>query len=243
MRAPTLRQGQQKKPIHPASWDRLSRNGLYGTLGFVALTFILAAFGHPQAASAATFLAGMVLGISMACGYIAASARTGRLRNFTPGDDVVTTSRRAANAQRSELAQSNPLLPMDDEAVSPVVGVILMVAITVVLAVVVFVLVNNLGKDTPNSVHDASFSSQPATASDLSWRLISQNSAWTWAGCTLKDQAGATADFTVNGAAPADVKSSVGDVVSVSGLTTKTAYDYLMVCEDAAIGHLTGTTL
>jgi flagellin-like protein len=38
-----------------------------------------------------------------------------------------------------------------DEAVSPVIGVILMVAITVVLAAVVFVLVNNLTGDTAAS--------------------------------------------------------------------------------------------
>lgn len=37
---------------------------------------------------------------------------------------------------------------MHDEAVSPVIGVILMVAITVVLAAVVFVLVQDLGDDT-----------------------------------------------------------------------------------------------
>ena len=38
-----------------------------------------------------------------------------------------------------------------DEAVSPVIGVILMVAITVVLAAVVFVLVSDLGGDTENT--------------------------------------------------------------------------------------------
>ena len=38
---------------------------------------------------------------------------------------------------------------MDDDAVSPVIGVILMVAVTVVLAAVVFVLVQGLGADRP----------------------------------------------------------------------------------------------
>lgn len=42
--------------------------------------------------------------------------------------------------------KANQAYKADEEAVSPVVGVILMVAITVVLAAVVFVLVNNLGK-------------------------------------------------------------------------------------------------
>lgn len=44
--------------------------------------------------------------------------------------------------------KANQAFKAEDEAVSPVVGVILMVAITVVLAAVVFVLVNNLGKGT-----------------------------------------------------------------------------------------------
>jgi archaeal type IV pilus assembly protein PilA len=42
--------------------------------------------------------------------------------------------------------KANQNFRRDDEAVSPVIGVILMVAITVVLAAVVFVLVNNLGE-------------------------------------------------------------------------------------------------
>jgi flagellin-like protein len=41
--------------------------------------------------------------------------------------------------------KANQNFRRDDEAVSPVIGVILMVAITVVLAAVVFVMVNNLG--------------------------------------------------------------------------------------------------
>lgn len=39
----------------------------------------------------------------------------------------------------------------NNEAVSPVIGVILMVAITVVLAAIVFILVSNLGKGTEES--------------------------------------------------------------------------------------------
>lgn len=42
-------------------------------------------------------------------------------------------------------------LKNENEGVSPVVGVILMVAITVVLAAIVFVLVNNLGHGTNNA--------------------------------------------------------------------------------------------
>jgi flagellin-like protein len=46
------------------------------------------------------------------------------------------------------MSKANQAFKQNDEAVSPVIGVILMVAITVVLAAVVFVLVSNLGKGT-----------------------------------------------------------------------------------------------
>jgi flagellin-like protein len=45
----------------------------------------------------------------------------------------------------------------NDEAVSPVIGVILMVAITVVLAAVVFVLVSNLSKGANNAAPQVAF--------------------------------------------------------------------------------------
>jgi flagellin-like protein len=46
------------------------------------------------------------------------------------------------------MSKANQAFKQNDEAVSPVIGVILMVAITVVLAAVVFVLVSNLGGDS-----------------------------------------------------------------------------------------------
>jgi len=47
--------------------------------------------------------------------------------------------------------KANQAFVNNEEAVSPVIGVILMVAITVVLAAVVFVLVSDLGGDTENT--------------------------------------------------------------------------------------------
>ena len=49
------------------------------------------------------------------------------------------------------MSKANQAFKQNDEAVSPVIGVILMVAITVVLAAVVFVLVSNLGKGTESA--------------------------------------------------------------------------------------------
>lgn len=50
--------------------------------------------------------------------------------------------------------KANQSIRQADEAVSPVIGVILMVAITVVLAAVVFVLVSNLSKQSGESAPD-----------------------------------------------------------------------------------------
>jgi flagellin-like protein len=53
------------------------------------------------------------------------------------------------------MSKANQKFAQADDAVSPVIGVILMVAITVVLAAVVFVLVSNLSKGTGNANEDA----------------------------------------------------------------------------------------
>ena len=53
--------------------------------------------------------------------------------------------------------KANQAFKANDEAVSPVIGVILMVAITVVLAAVVFVLVSNLSKNSNSSAPSMTF--------------------------------------------------------------------------------------
>lgn len=62
--------------------------------------------------------------------------------------------------------KANQAFKANDEAVSPVIGVILMVAITVVLAAVVFVLVSNLSENANTSNPQVAFTSdeQGATA-------------------------------------------------------------------------------
>ena len=82
----------------------------------------------------------------------------------------------------------------NEEAVSPVIGVILMVAITVVLAAVVFVLVSNLSKNSntaapnitfnqDNSGHTLTIVSADASAS---WANVKATVAGT--NCVLKFQ-------------------------------------------------------
>lgn len=74
------------------------------------------------------------------------------------------------------MSKANQAFKQNDEAVSPVIGVILMVAITVVLAAVVFVLVSNLGQSGEDAP-DVAFSKNEDTntitvvkaAPDLDW--------------------------------------------------------------------------
>jgi flagellin-like protein len=64
-----------------------------------------------------------------------------------------------------------------DEAVSPVIAVILMVAITVVLAATVFVLVSNIGGNTANSAPSISWTSDEG-ADKLVVSTAAQNADW-----------------------------------------------------------------
>jgi len=89
----------------------------------------------------------------------------------------------------------------DTEAVSPVIATILMVAITVVLAAVLYVMVLGFGTDT-SQTPTTSFTTDPVTDGwrftfatvneDVSWdsvtvTIISGASVWTWANITAAD--------------------------------------------------------
>lgn len=106
-----------------------------------------------------------------------------------------------------------------DEAVSPVIGVILMVAITVVLAAVVFVLVSNLSGDQQDTVN-ASIQANADSATDrINIRHVS--------GDTLEDGV-YEVSIVVNGEAPAYISCvgnfAPGDIL-VADTTTETLAD------------------
>lgn len=65
----------------------------------------------------------------------------------------------------------------DDDAVSPVIGVILMVAITVILAAVIGTFVLNLGQNVGDSAPSASFSYDVAANDDVTITLEATNQA------------------------------------------------------------------
>jgi archaeal type IV pilus assembly protein PilA len=91
--------------------------------------------------------------------------------------------------------KANQAFKANDEAVSPVIGVILMVAITVVLAAVVFVLVSNLGK-TSSSTPTFQLTRDEAT-DRLS--VLSADSDADWNRLAIKGSA-ATTEFALNAA-------------------------------------------
>ena len=108
----------------------------------------------------------------------------------------------------------------DSSAVSPVIGVILMVAITVVLAAVVFVLVSNLSKNSNTTAPNVTFS-QDQTAHRLtivsadasaSWANIRQTTTASGGTCTVL-YAGTTT--VTSGSTVATTAISAGDFITV----------------------------
>ncbi|HET6399612.1 MAG TPA: type IV pilin N-terminal domain-containing protein [Candidatus Thermoplasmatota archaeon] len=82
--------------------------------------------------------------------------------------------------------KANQAFKANEEAVSPVIGVILMVAITVVLAAVVFVLVTRLAGNSNDAAPQISFSKQSGGAGGAIFTVTQASSdAGTWAAYEL----------------------------------------------------------
>jgi len=122
--------------------------------------------------------------------------------------------------------KANQAFKAEDEAVSPVVGVILMVAITVVLAAVVFVLVNNLGKGTSQKPN---ISYQQDTTSKNVLVVKSDTADWKDIGYSFAAGSDTTCVIKLNGAAPGSatgtptsgaVGPSTGQTVKANDLVT-----------------------
>ncbi len=114
--------------------------------------------------------------------------------------------------------KANQAFKQADEAVSPVIGVILMVAITVVLAAVVFVLVGNL-TDTSESAPSITF-----TYSDSAFtaRVTTADTGLTWSQfdvfCGTTEQTAPAANVT----AGQQFTCATGQTFSVIHLGTNT---------------------
>jgi flagellin-like protein len=142
-----------------------------------------------------------------------------------------------------------------DEAVSPVIAVILMVAITVVLAATVFVLVSDIGGNTANSAPSISWTADEGNdrltvstaAQNADWnRLTVQLDSCTSTGSAIAfvGQDTATPDIYINEAADDDATTGDHDLnsapsattcsplsVEITGVATKiSAGDYIEFC-------------
>lgn len=116
----------------------------------------------------------------------------------------------------------------ETDAVSPVVAVILMVAITVVLAAVVFVLVNNLGEGKD----PAPIVGMSADLGRARFNIQQGPAGHSWNEFTLK--ADEALRFSLNG--PATLASTAlapGTLVQVGSAATQvTGGDYIQFCGD-----------
>ncbi len=129
----------------------------------------------------------------------------------------------------------------EEEAVSPVIGVILMVAITVVLAAVVFVLVSDLGSDS-NAPSAVKF--QKDEANDRI-KVVSAESTADWDKIEVKADA-TGAELELNAAADGVGGTAITTaLVAVSSATDPmSAGEYIELCGTAgAVSDLTVTLI
>ena len=132
------------------------------------------------------------------------------------------------------MSKANPKFVQADEAVSPVIGVILMVAITVVLAAVVFVLVSNLSKTSDRAEEAAATARSPSTeVLEVTLVKVGEKGPYTISdtACDL-DADPSCANVTINGVLcastatgvtfPAMANWAAGGVVRLDGSGTPT---------------------
>jgi flagellin-like protein len=111
----------------------------------------------------------------------------------------------------------------NEEAVSPVIGVILMVAITVVLAAVVFVLVSNLSKNSNTAAPNITFNQDNA---GHTLTIVSADAAANWQNVKGSISGGSSCTYTLRSGATTSAATvmttgsaavAAGDTITVSG--------------------------
>ncbi|MFB6297079.1 MAG: type IV pilin [Salinirussus sp.] len=131
-----------------------------------------------------------------------------------------------------------PRLLAEDDAVSPVIGVVLMVAITVILAAVMATFVLSFGEQVSGDVPQASFS-------------FDQNRTNSPIGVTITHESGATLDgdrISVLGPASADLQKgfpdseiAAGDTAEVTGLSAGDQIRVVWTSADGSQSTVLGT--
>lgn len=126
-------------------------------------------------------------------------------------------------------------LQRQEEGVSPVIGVILMVAITVVLAAVVFVMVNQFGAggdEAPSVAFNRDEARDQIT-------LTKAEGGLSWDQFQVK--LSVDGEYALNGAATVAV--GAGNVTDFASATTVTGGDELAFCGDAAAQNVVVTII
>jgi flagellin-like protein len=123
--------------------------------------------------------------------------------------------------------------PCDDEAVSPVIAVILMVAITVVLAATVYVWVSGFGKSGSQaktlSVTQSSCTATAGTAA-VKFTIVSVSPNFAYSNLLVKDATNTAATFTVSNSGTI----TAGDSLKLDTAGTYTCADTLSFVDSAA---------
>jgi archaeal type IV pilus assembly protein PilA len=131
--------------------------------------------------------------------------------------------------------KANQAFRQDDEAVSPVIGVILMVAITVVLAAVVFVLVTRLSGDEASTTPNFGFTPDNA-AKTIRVTTADPGTSWNNIKATVTCSDTATTPDLDRNAANVVLVAGVADPVHASD-TVNAGSDVLAVsCTGAGAG-------
>lgn len=126
-------------------------------------------------------------------------------------------------------------LKNDSEAVSPVIGVILMVAITVVLAVVVFVLVGKLSHGVSNPPGQLSLTQSRNGQTSVTYTVLMGNEV-NYADLIINaDGITQTYTHTPN----TNTVITAGDTITITGLTTNQQYNFNFVSQNAVIATMT----
>ena len=131
--------------------------------------------------------------------------------------------------------KSNQKFVRDEDGVSPVIGVILMVAITVVLGAVVFILASDIGAD-PNQAPAMSFNKDESN--DRLQVVSAGETAWSDIAATYSGDSGCTSDIASQ---TGDVTAGQALTVSSSSAAASGPYDCTIALSHSASNTLLGS--
>lgn len=126
----------------------------------------------------------------------------------------------------------------NENAVSPVIGVILMVAITVILSTIVFVLVSRLSNSNTQANAHLIVNNNSSGPRTLAFTVDEVSDSLQYTNLTIKSSTGALITYTTS----AGTTLSAGDVITLTGLTTNTSYTFNFIYNGHLITSANGHT-